>query len=540
MKKSPKTTKAAPRRTAAAPLRLLAGLADEIRIPLANILAMNRSLLETDLSPEQRENADKARASADSLLGFFNDLVDYSRMEAGKLSLEKIDFDLRTTIEQAVHMLAPQARQKGLELAFRIHPDVPSLLSGDPGRLRRILLNLMRQAIQSTDEGQVLIHATPETESPARATVHFAVMDTGGGIPKSLRRVISHSSSGGEEIAQWGASEIDLAISRKIVEMMGGRMGYESRRGEGSTFWFTAPLRKQTSRKKEPRIGAAKIEGRPILIVDEHSATRQHLLEQLRAWGCLPEEAAGGKKALAMLREAAKAKKTAYPLVILRREMKEIDGIALGREIKKDPRLSSTILVLLTSQGKRGDGKVVQQIGFAAYLTQPVTGAQLRDCLELAMARKASPVPSAGPPLITRFSLEEDKKRRIRVLLAEDDPGIQKAALQILRNIGYDADVVADGKEVLSALEKSPYDLILMDTEMPRMDGFSTTGAVRGKEKNSGGHIPIIGMTARPKEGDRDRCLETGMDDYIVKPIQAIDVADVLDRFFSQGEPERA
>jgi CheY-like chemotaxis protein len=321
--------------------------------------------------------------------------------------------------------------------------------------------------------------------------------------------------------------------------MMGGRMGYESRRGEGSTVWFTAPLRKQISVKKVPGMGAVKIEGKPILVVEEHPATRQNLLKQLREWGCLPEEAPGGKKALAMLRDAAKAK-TAYPLVILRREMKEIDGITLGREIKKDPRLSSAVLVLLTSQGKRGDGKVAQQIGFTAYLTQPVTGAQLRDCLRLAMARKASRLPLAGPPLITRFSLEEDKKRRVRILLAEDDPGIQKVALQILRNIGYDADVVADGKEVLSALEKTPYDLILMDTEMPRMDGFSTTGAVRGKEKNSGGHIPIVGMTSGPKDGERDRCLETGMDDYILKPIQAIDLADVLDRFFSEGEPERA
>ncbi len=539
MKRVLRTTKAFPQRTAAAPLRLLAGLADEIRIPLANILAMNRSLLETDLSPEQRENADKARASADSLLGFFNDLVDYSSMEAGKLSLEKIDFDLRTTIEQTVHILAPQARQKGLELAFRIHPDVPSLLSGDPGRLRRILLNLTRQAIQSTEEGQVLIHATPEAESPARATVHFAVMDTGRGIPKRLRGVISQSPPAGEEIVKWGASEIDLAISRKIVEMMGGRIGYESRRGEGSTVWFTAPLRKQSSIKKVPRMGAVKIEGKPILVVEEHPKTRQNLLKQLRAWGCLPEEAAGGKKAIAMLREAMKAK-AAYPLVILRREMKEMDGITLGREIKKDPRLASTALVLLTSQGKRGDGKVAQQIGFAAYLTQPVTGSQLRDCLGLVMARKGSPVASAGPALITRFSLEEDKKRRVRILLAEDDPAIQKVALQILQNIGYGADVVADGKEVLSALEKTPYDLILMDTEMRRMDGFSTTGAVRGKERNSGGHIPIVGMTSGPKDGERDRCLETGMDDYILKPIQAIDLADVLDRFFSEGEPERA
>jgi CheY-like chemotaxis protein len=338
--------------------------------------------------------------------------------------------------------------------------------------------------------------------------------------------------------AKWGTPEIDLAISRKWVEMTGGQIGVESRKGQGSTFWFTAVLRKQRTKKKAPWSAASKIEGQPILIVDEHPTSRQILLEQLRAWGYLPEEAVGGKRALAILRQAFKAK-SPYPLVLLNREMREIDGITLGREIKKDPDLSSTLLVLLTSQGNRGDGKLVQKIGFAAYLTKPVTSSQLRDCLALAMGRKTL-ANSTAPPLITRFSLAEEKKRRIRILLAEDDPGIQGVALRILRKIGYDADVVGHGEEVLSRLERNPYHLILMDTEMPRLDGFSTTGAIRRKEEDTGRHIPIIGMTGRPKEGDQDRCLKAGMDDYILKPIQAIDLADVLDRFFSEGETEGA
>jgi CheY-like chemotaxis protein len=431
-------------------------------------------------------------------------------------------------------------RQKGLELAWLIHHDVPSLLSGDPGRLRQILINLTHLALRSTEKGEVLIHVTLEGESKTQATVHFAVMDTSRGIPKGRRSALFQFSprldSAG--MRKWGTLEIGLTISRKLVEMMGGQIGVESRKGQGSTFWFTAVLRKQKTEKKGPWITIENIEGQPILIVDERSTSRQILREQLRAWGCLPEEAVGVKEAWAKLRQAGE-KKVPYSLVILNKEMKESDGITLGRHIKEDPELSSTILVLLTSQGNRGDGKLVQEIGFAAYLTKPVMSSQLHDCLALAIGRRALPPDFTGAPLITRYSLEEEKKRRIRILLAEDDLKIQKVGLQILEKIGYRADVVANGKEVLSALGRSPYDLILMDVEMPVMDGFHTTAAIRQKEKNTGRHIPIIGMTARAAEGDREQCLEVGMDDYIPKPIQAIDVVDALDRFLSEANPQK-
>lgn len=521
-------------------VRLFADLANEIRLPLINVQGMNRSLLETNLSAEQRDYVQKAQASAESLLTVFNDIQDYPKMKAGKLTLEQIDFDLRTTIEDAVRMLANQARQKGLELAWLIYHDVPSLLSGDPGRLRQILINLTQQALSYTERGEILIHVTLEGESKTQATVHFAVMHTGRVIPKgrwsALFRPSPRPDSAGTK--KWNAPEIGLAISRKLVEMMGGQIGVESRKGQGSTFWFTAVLRKQTAEEKGPRITTENIEGQPILIVDERSASRQILREKLRAWGCLPEEAVGVKEALAKLRQAGE-KKIPYSLVILNKELKEIDGITLGRHIKEDPELSSTILVLLTSQGNRGDGKLVQDIGFAAYLTKPVMSSQLRDCLALAMGRRGHPADFTGAPLITRYSLAEEKKRRTRILLAEDDLKIQEVGLQIVQKIGYRADVAANGKEVLSVLERTPYDLILMDVEMPQMDGFQTTTAIRQKEKNTGRHIPIIGMTARATEGDRERCLEVGMDDYISKPIQAIDVVDALDRFLSEADPEK-
>ncbi len=521
-------------------VRLLADLANEIRPPLINVLGMNRSLLETNLSAVQRDYIQKARASAESLLTVFNDILDYPKMKAGKLTLEQIDFDLRTTIEDAVRMLAIQARQKGLELAWLIHHDVPSLLSGDPGRLRQILINLTQQALRDTEKGEVLIHVTLEGEGKTQATVHFAVMDTGRGIPKGRRSALFQVSPrlDSARIKKWSAPEIGLAISRKLVEMMGGQIGVESRKGQGSTFWFTAVLRKQETEGKSPWILTENIEGQPILIVDERSTSLQTLREQLRSWGCLPEEAIGVKEALAKLRQAADAK-THYPLAILNKEMKEIDGITLGRHIKEDPKLSSTILVLLTSQGNRGDGKLVQDIGFAAYLTKPVLSSQLRDCLALAMGRRALPADFPGAPLITRYSLAEEKKRRIRILLAEDDVKVQEVGLQILQKIGYRANVVGNGKEVLSALGRAPYDLILMDVDMPVMDGFYATTAIRQKEKNTGRHIPIIGMTARATEGDRERCLEVGMDDYIPKPIQAIDVVDALDRFLSGADTQK-
>ena len=315
---------------------------------------------------------------------------------------------------------------------------------------------------------------------------------------------------------------------------MGGRIGVESRKGARLYVLVHRRIPQAESGEKGPRMTTENIQGQRILVVDEHSTGRQILREQLSTWGCLPEEGSGAEAALAKLRQAAAGKKP-YPLVILKKEMKEIDGITLGRKIKEAPELSSTVLVLLTSQGNRGDGKLAQDIGFAAYLTKPIKSSQLRDCLALAMGRRALPADFSGAPLITRYSLAEEKKRRVRLLLAEDDPHSQEIGLQILHKIGYGADVVSNGAEVLSALEKIPFDLILMDVEMPEMDGFSATAAIRRKEKALGRHIPIIGMTARAAEGDRERCLGVGMDDYIPKPIQAIDLIDVLDRFFSKA-----
>jgi CheY-like chemotaxis protein len=498
---------------------------------------MNRSLLETNPSPEQQEYIEKSRASTDALLTLVNDLLDYSRIEAGKLTLAGMNFDLRTTVEDTVHLLALRAREKGLEVGCLIHHEVPSLLFGDPGRLRQILVNLTHLAFRYTEKGEILIQVTLEKESKTRAAVHFAVMNTGKGIPPAHRaRFFDYPSRPGiSGKKMWEGSNIGLALCKKLVEKMGGKIGVESGKQKGATFWFTALLRKQKVNGAIPWFAPQVLQGKRVLIVDEQPGSRQFLEGQLRGWGCIPDVAAGGREAMVRLCQAVEDR-TPYSLAVLSKEMEEVDGISLAREIKRSPVLSETILVLLASQGDRGEGRLMQEIGVTGYLTKPVKSSQLRDCLGLALSRKAYPADFAAAPLITRHSLAEEKKRRIRILVASQDIQVQKVALQTLQNIGYAADVVTQGSEALAALAETPYDLVLMDAELPEMAGLAATAAVRQGEKETDRHIPIIGMTPLRSDQDRERCLEAGMDDYIPKPVRAVDLADVTERFFSEAD----
>ena len=518
-------------------LHFLADLAKEIRTSLNSLQAMNRAILETNPSHEQREYAEKSRLSADSLLTLVNDVLDYSLMEEGKFTLARMNFDLRTTVEDTVQLLALRARERGLELDCLIHHEVPSLLFGDPGRLRQILVNLTQLALRPKEKGQILIQVTLEKESRTQATVHFAVLKAGKmNSPGRQARLLGLPlRPGGPGIEKWGGTEIGLALSKKLVEKMGGKVGMEGSRKQGFTFWFTAVFRKQKTNGALPWIPPQVLQGKRILVVDENTANLQALQGQLQSWGCLAEAAAGGSEALVKLCQAAEDH-TPYWLCVLSKEMEEMDGIALAREIKKAPGLSETTLVLLTSQGNRGDGRLMQEIGVEGYLTKPVKSSQLRDCLALAVSRKISPADFAGVPLITRYSLAEEKKHRIRILLASNDVHVRKVGLQTFQKIGYEADTVAAGNAVLTALDKAPYHLILMDTELPELDGLTAAAAIRRKEQKTGQHIPIVGMTLLAAGKDQERCLKAGMDDYIPKPIQASDLADVLDRFLSEAD----
>jgi len=515
----------------------LANMSHEVRTPMNGIMGMTGLLLDTPLASEQREYTEMIRASADALLRVINDILDFSKVEAGKLDFEKLDFDLRTTVEDTVDMLKIRAQEKGLELACLIQHDVPSLLRGDPGRLRQVLVNLMGNALKFTDKGEVVIQVHLKEESETHATLLFSVSDTGIGIPRGrLDRLFQSFSQGDPFITRkYGGTGLGLAISKSIVEMMGGQIAVESEEGKGSTFWFTAVFEKQPVEQRSTPGVFEDIRGRRILIVDDNLTNRLILREQLHSWGCRYDVAASAKEALDKL-WAGLESKDPFQVAILDMEMPDMDGAILGRKIKENPDLGQTLLLLLTSQGRRGDAKRMEGIGFSAYLTKPVKSAQLRDCLALAIGSKSSAFSGRPVPIITRHSVAEAKKQKMRILLAEDNVTNQKLALRILEKMGYRADTAGTGREVLWALERVPYDLILMDMQMPEMDGLEATAAIRQKETETGGHIPIIAMTARALKGDRERCLAAGLDDYISKPIQPKELIEAIGRQLGKAD----